>query len=113
MENTWKKLEHISQIEDIKKESEETPVLIFKHSTRCSISAMAWDRLKRKWKAEDSQKIRTYYLDLIAYRNISDAIAKEFSINHESPQVILIKNGKMIYNSSHMGINHRDILSEA
>ena len=111
MDSNWKKLEHLSQIESIKKESEQQPVMIFKHSTRCSISAMAWDRLKRNWKPEDNKKFSPYYLDLITYREISNAIAKEFDVYHESPQVIIIKGGKAIYNNSHMGVNHKDIIS--
>src|SRR5690554_94611 len=112
MDSNWKKLEHIAQIEAIKKESEQQPVMIFKHSTRCSISAMAWDRLRRNWKPEDSEKIRPYFLDLITYRDISNAIAEEFHVYHESPQVIVIKKGKSTYASSHMGINYKDIISQ-
>jgi bacillithiol system protein YtxJ len=74
---------------------------------------MAWNRLKSNWKAEDSKKIMPYYLDLISYREISDAIEKEFNVYHESPQVIIIKEGKVIYINSHMGINYNDILSQA
>jgi len=112
MDSNWKKLQHLSQIDSIKKESEQQPVMIFKHSTRCSISAMAWDRLKRNWKPEDSARVSPYYLDLITYREISNAIAKEFDVYHESPQVIIIKGGKATYNNSHMGINYKEILSQ-
>lgn len=108
----WKKLEHITQIKDIKEESIQQPIMIFKHSTRCSISAMAWNRLKSNWTAEDSIKIKPYYLDLITYREISEAITQEFNVYHESPQVIIIKEGKATYNSSHMGINYKEILSQ-
>ncbi len=90
----WKNLEYVSQIEDIKEESKKQPVIIFKHSTRCSISAMVWGRLKRNWKNEDNDKMTSYYLDLITYRGISDLIAKEFGVSHQSPQVIIIKGGK-------------------
>lgn len=112
MNSNWKKLEHISQLEEIKQESEQQPVIIFKHSTRCSISAMAWDRLKRNWKPEDNEKISPYFLDLIRHRDISNAIAEEYGVYHESPQVIIIKNGKASYNNSHMGINYNEILSK-
>lgn len=108
----WKNLEHVSQIEDIKEESKKQPVIIFKHSTRCSISAMVWGRLKRNWKNEDSDKMKSYYLDLITYRGISDLIAKEFGVSHQSPQVIIIKGGTATYNNSHMGINYQEILSQ-
>lgn len=113
MDNSWKKIENPDQIEEIKKESLERSVLIFKHSTRCSISAMAWDRLKRNWKAEDSDKLSPYYLDLIRYRELSNKIAKIFDVEHESPQVIIIKNGEATYHNSHMGIDYKEILSQA
>lgn len=106
----WKKLESLEQLAHIKKESQEKPVLIFKHSSRCSISSIAWDRLKRNWKSEDSEKVSPYFLDLISYREISNTIAKEFEVYHESPQIILIKEGEAVYDTSHMGINYNDIM---
>lgn len=111
--DNWNKLENLAQIDQLKKESEERTVLIFKHSTRCSISAMAWDRLKRNWKPEDNEKITPYYLDLIRFREISNILAKEFDVEHESPQVIIVKKGKATYNNSHMGINYKQIISQA
>jgi bacillithiol system protein YtxJ len=107
---SWKKLDNISQLSKIREESKEKPVLIFKHSTRCSISSMAWNRIERSWNAEDSEKISPYFLDLISYREISDAIAHEFNVAHASPQVIVIKNGEAIYDNSHMGINYKEIM---
>jgi bacillithiol system protein YtxJ len=108
---SWKKLDNISQIEQILEESKEKPVLVFKHSSRCSISSMAWNRVERNWKIEDSEKISPYFLDLIAYREVSNAIAETFAVPHASPQVILIKNGKAVYDNSHMGISYQDILA--
>ncbi|WP_114752430.1 bacillithiol system redox-active protein YtxJ [Pleomorphovibrio marinus] len=108
---SWKKLNNISQIEEIVNESKEKPVLVFKHSSRCSISSMAWNRVERNWKKEDSEKISPYFLDLIAFRDVSNAVSEAFKIPHASPQVILIKDGKAVYANSHMGINYQDILS--
>src|SRR5690606_24093784 len=113
MDNSWKKIEDPDQIEEIKKESQNRSILIFKHSTRCSISAMAWDRLKRNWKAEDSEKLSPYYLDLIRYRELSNEIAERFAVEHESPQVLIIKNGEATYHASHMGIDYHTIISQA
>jgi bacillithiol system protein YtxJ len=106
----WNILENLSQLEEIKQKSGDKPVLIFKHSTRCSISGMAWDRLKRNWKKEDSEKVTPYFLDLIRHREISNQIEKEFSVYHESPQVIIVKSGKAVYDNSHMGISYADIM---
>lgn len=106
----WNRLDSINQLVEIKEKSQDKPVLIFKHSTRCSISSMVWDRLKRNWKPEDVEKVEPFFLDLIAHRDISNAIAQEFEVYHESPQIIIIKEGKAVYDTSHMGINYADIM---
>ncbi|MFD2199974.1 bacillithiol system redox-active protein YtxJ [Shivajiella indica] len=108
----WIKLENSVQLEEIKKISAEKPVLIFKHSTRCSISSMAFDRLLRNWKQEDTEKVTPFFLDLIRYRNISDQISNEFGVFHQSPQIILIKDGQAVYDNSHMGISYPEIMSK-
>jgi len=101
----WIELKDQEQIERIFEESKKQPVLIFKHSTRCSISRTALDRLERNWKSE----IKSYYLDLLSYRNISNQVAEYFSVEHESPQVLIVKDGKPAYVSSHLAINATDI----
>ncbi|WP_339875416.1 bacillithiol system redox-active protein YtxJ [uncultured Algoriphagus sp.] len=108
----WNKLTDAEQIQEIKSLSEEKPVMIFKHSTRCSISSMSLDRLLRKWKQGDEEKVIPYYLDLIASRHISDLVAKEFRVPHESPQVLLIKNGGAIYDTSHFSISYADLMEK-
>ena len=76
-------------------------VIIFKHSTRCSISKMALYRVE----GFNSEKINEYYyLDLINYRNVSDEISEKFNLEHQSPQVLLIRNGKLIHHASHNAI---------
>ncbi len=106
----WIELKDESQLEDIVKESEQSPIVIFKHSTRCSISSMAKGRLERSAQPEG---IRFYYLDLIAHRNISNHIAEKFHVHHESPQVLLIKNGDCVYDESHNGITMDEITEQA
>lgn len=105
----WNQLIENSTLVKIKEESADKPVLIFKHSTRCSISSMALNRLERSWQDADMENITPYYLDLISYRDISNQIAAEFDVPHQSPQVIVIKDGKAIYDNSHMGINYEDL----
>ncbi len=110
----WHKLSDISQLQDIKdisKEQHISAVLLFKHSTRCSISSMALNRLESKW--NDDEQIPAYYLDLLNHRDISNEIADLFSVEHASPQVLLIKNGACIYHNSHNGINAAEILAAA
>ena len=108
----WNKLTQPSQIQEIKALSEEKPVMIFKHSSRCSISSMSLDRLLRKWKDVDSEKVTPYFLDLIASRDLSDLVAKEFRVPHESPQLLLIKNGAVIYDNSHFGISYVELMGK-
>ncbi len=103
----WNDLHTIEQLESIDAESLTQPVLLFKHSTRCSISSAALARLERGW---SDTGIKPYYLDLIAHRDISDAIANKYGVEHQSPQVLLIKNGQAVYNESHMGINVEELL---
>jgi len=71
---------------------------------------MAKSRLER---AVEPDSIKFYYLDLIRYRNISDKIADEFHVHHESPQILLLKNGECVYEESHNGIDMRDIEEQA
>lgn len=108
----WNKLTEAAQIDEIKTLSKEKPVLIFKHSTRCSISSMSLDRLLRKWKDQDVEKVTPYFLDLIAYRNLSEQVAMEFKVPHESPQLILIKNGEAVYSNSHFGISYGELMEK-
>lgn len=109
----WNKLTSEEQIDQLITESAEKPVLLFKHSTSCSISSMALDRLLRNWKTEDSEKITPYYLDLIAFRSLSNLIAERFGIPHESPQVLLIEKGKVTYQESHYGITYAEIMKQS
>lgn len=105
----WIDLADEAQLTAIKQESTEKPVVIFKHSTRCSISVMVKNRLD---KAEQPDNVKFYYLDLLQHRNISNKIAEDFQVHHESPQVLLIKNGECIYEESHNGIFMEEIAEQ-
>lgn len=106
----WTDLNDVAQLETIKKDSHQQPQLIFKHSTRCSISSMVKNRLDR---SEIPAGIQFYYLDLIAHRDVSNKIAADFFVEHESPQVLLIRNGECIYDESHNGITMDEIAEQA
>jgi len=97
----WHPINAVEQLEQIKAASYNTPQVIFKHSTTCSISRMALDRFER---AEAPDNVDFHYLDLLNFRSISNEIATFFQVHHESPQVILIKDGECIYDESHYGI---------
>jgi bacillithiol system protein YtxJ len=99
----WEQLTDINQLGEIIFNSNEKPVVIFKHSTRCSVSRMALKQFENEFDLQD--KLTPYFLDLIAHRDISNEIANRFNVYHESPQLILIKDGKAIYDASHSGID--------
>jgi bacillithiol system protein YtxJ len=105
----WIELNSEEQIEQIREESKKQPVLIFKHSTRCSISSTALSRLERNWKSEEVAPSKTYYLDLLSHRTISHHIAESFDVQHESPQVLIVSEGSPVYVQSHMGIRFDEI----
>ena len=106
----WISLTSETQLEAIKELSFTRPQVIFKHSTRCSISSMVKNRLERN---EQPAAVDFYFLDLIAHRNLSGRIAAIFNVEHESPQALLIKNGLCVYNESHSGISMDEIVEKA
>ena len=105
----WVDLISLGQIDQIIEQSIARPVLIFKHSIRCGTSAMVLDRLQRNWNPSELPEIDLYFLDLISYREISNKIAEVLNVWHQSPQIIVIKNGKCIYEASHFSISFKDI----
>jgi bacillithiol system protein YtxJ len=103
----WIPLTDLDQLKEIIDLSNEKAVLIFKHSTRCSISRFALKQFENEFDLED--KITPYFLDLLNHRDISNEIAVQFGVEHQSPQLILIKNGKLIYDASHSDIAVEDL----
>lgn len=107
----WNQLDNAAKLAAIKEESNTQKVLIFKHSTRCSISTMALGRLERSWKDNEMTALKPYYLDLLNFRSISNQIAEDFGITHESPQVLVIENGQCVYHASHSDIDYKELKS--
>lgn len=106
----WIEITNEAQLNDVRNLSKTKTQVIFKHSTRCSISSMAKSRLERGTAPEN---IDFYYLDLIKHRNISQKVAEDFDVSHESPQILMIKNGKCIYDESHSGITMNEIIDQS
>ena len=104
---SWNELTDLGQLNEIIALSNEKPVAIFKHSTRCSVSRMALKQFENEFNSSD--KVTLYFLDLIEYRAISNEIANRFGVTHQSPQLILIKEGKAIYNVSHSDIDAEEL----
>ncbi|HMR91434.1 MAG TPA: bacillithiol system redox-active protein YtxJ [Chitinophagaceae bacterium] len=106
----WHTLGNEDQLAAIIRQSGLRPQVIFKHSTRCSISSVIKSRLER---AAAPEGVDFYYLDLIAHRSLSSKIAEDLQVYHESPQVLLVKNGACVYDESHYGITMDDIITAA
>lgn len=105
----WEQLDDVSQLDNIIQQSKQKPVVIFKHSTRCSISRMALRQFENEFDLQD--KVTPYYLDLIANREVSNGISQRFNVEHQSPQLLLIKDGVSVYDVSHEGID-ADVLKQ-
>jgi bacillithiol system protein YtxJ len=107
-ELNWKVLSTPDQLNEIEKASFTKIQIIFKHSTSCSISRMAKNRMENGLE-ELERDADVYYLDLLAHRSVSNMISEKWNVEHESPQILIIKNGKSIYDTSHNMISINDI----
>jgi bacillithiol system protein YtxJ len=104
----WATLTDPVEVHDLTALSFEQPCLIFKHSTSCSISAIAKYRLESDWDFPAAE-LKPFLLDLLAHRNLSRMIAEHFDVYHESPQVLLIKDGICTYDASHLDISVNEL----
>ena len=106
----WIPLTNLAQLNDIENMSNVKPIVIFKHSTRCSISRFSLKQFEREYDLEET--VDAFFLDLIEHRDVSNEIANKFGVYHESPQLILIKNGKAVYDVSHSDIDAEALKSK-
>lgn len=102
----WNSLTDLHQLDEISINSHINPVVIFKHSQRCSISSTALNRFERAWGTTENQ---AFLLDLITYRPISLKIAEEFGVEHQSPQVLVIDKGICTYSATHWDISVNEL----
>jgi len=103
----WIALTEMRQLDKIAADSHTKDIIIFKHSTTCPISMAARMRLESPWTI-DTDQLDFYFLDLLKFRSISNAIATKFSVHHESPQIVIVRNGEAIYDNSHLDISISD-----
>ena len=104
VEVPWHPLTSIHQLDEISEESKEQPVAIFKHSTRCGISRMVLSNLERDFDLPKDGNYKLYFLDLLANRDISNQVAARFGVQHESPQMLILRDGKVVKHESHHSI---------
>lgn len=106
----WQMLTSEAQIETIKERSQQKPQVIFKHSPRCGVSAWVRNGLERSQPAEN---VDFHFLDVINHRPLSKKVAEIFNVHHESPQILIIRNGECVYDESHSGISMQEIVQYA
>lgn len=104
----WIPLTSLKQLEEIKEQSNNNAVLVFKHSTRCGISSMVIKQFEKLF-TEEHKNLKVYYLDLLNYRNISDELGYTFQVMHQSPQLIVVRNGVSVHNASHYDITQTNL----
>ncbi len=107
----WNPIESEQDLSQAIEKSYEQKIAIFKHSTSCFISKTVLRNFEKEIEAAEGDTAKFYYLDLLAHRNLSNKIAEDFSIRHESPQLIVIENGKAINNASHQDITLNQVSS--
>lgn len=100
----WKYIESEEDLKHATEKSFEKKVVIFKHSTRCQISKMVLKNFEKEVSSSDKE-VEYYFLDLIKYRPISNKIAEDFGITHQSPQMIVLEDGKAVADASHQSIS--------
>ncbi len=100
----WNRLASLEQLDIIIEESKEKPIAIFKHSTRCGTSRMTLRQFEKNYTL-DEERLKLYFLDLLSFRELSNEVAIRFQIMHQSPQLLVIKDGVMVHHSSHYSID--------
>tara|TARA_R110002072_G_C7977210_1_gene535684 strand:- start:19374 stop:19754 length:381 start_codon:yes stop_codon:yes gene_type:complete len=103
----WVNISSVEQLKDVLTSIDDKPVLLFKHSTRCSISSMALNGFERDWTGEVDCKL--YFIDLLKHRDVSAQVAELTGVIHQSPQAIVIKGKEIVYDATHTAIDARRI----
>lgn len=101
----WDYLTHSEQLKTMEEESFKRTIVVFKHSTRCGISRMVLRNFENAYKMKENAPVELWFLDLLAHRDLSDEIAARFGVRHESPQLLILKEGKVVHHASHQDID--------
>lgn len=109
MIKSWKNLDTVEKIDVIIENSKHKLQIIFKHSKTCGISQSAYDKLESGFALLEG-KVDFHYLDLLSYRSVSNEVAEKTGVLHQSPQIILLENGKVVYTVTHLAISPKKIV---
>ena len=106
----WINIKNSQDIALILEKSKQVPCLIFKHSTRCHMSEMSKYIIESEWNL--GEQLEPYCLDILEHKDLAVQIAEQFDEHHQSPQVLLIKDGECFYEESHLDISYEEIEEE-
>lgn len=106
----WIEINSLDELDQAIEDSSDSPVIFFKHSTRCSISSMVLNRFENDW--NDGMNGTLYFIDLIKNRGVSNALAEKANVYHESPQIIVLKDKEAIFEASHSAISASEIIEK-
>jgi len=105
-----KELHSLTDLDQAFETSNDKTIAIFKHSTSCGISRMVLKGYRAELEALEAENVELYYLDLLSHRDVSNAIAQRTGVQHESPQLLVIKEGAVLHHASHNNISARDLV---
>ena len=108
----WKTLDSITALDQLQESSHQRPAVIFKHSTRCSISSMVLSRLEGAWDKAEMEEVDFFFLDLIRHRDVSQAVANRYGVTHQSPQMLIIRQGESVFDASHMSVSYQKLKNQ-
>jgi bacillithiol system protein YtxJ len=101
-------LERLEQLDRLIIESQAQPVLLFKHSYTCGVSAEALDELITHLN-EDNPDVRYAMVTVQTHRDISNAVSAKFGVRHETPQALLVRDGRVVWSASHFRVNAEEL----
>ncbi|MEO1435334.1 MAG: bacillithiol system redox-active protein YtxJ [Bacteroidota bacterium] len=105
---SWTPLTSLEELNQLDQHSHQRPCGIYKHSNRCHISSMAKSNLEEDWRLEEGA-INMYFLDVIEHRAIAREVADRYQVAHQSPQILVIRDGECTYEAAQLDITFEEL----
>jgi bacillithiol system protein YtxJ len=107
--NPYTEITSTESLDEALDSSERQPVLFFKHSNTCGISAQAFAEFERYLASPESEAVRNCVIVVQTAREASNELARRVGIQHESPQAILVQAGQAVWDQSHLAIRKESL----